>query len=113
MFISVKPSFTIMKDIEQEKGPFLLKSKVDYAVGAIVKLPIVKKDSGSIILFAFDAGQQLSEHVAPFGAVIQIVEGKIEFRLEEVVYEMGEGDALIIPAKVPHAVHAVVRTKMR
>ncbi len=101
-----------MKDVDQAKGPFLIKSMVDYSPEEIVKIPIVKKDTVNIILFAFDAGQQLAEHVAPFGAVIQIVEGKIEFRLAETVYEMGEGDMLIIPAQVPHALHAVVRTKM-
>ncbi len=101
-----------MKEFEPIKGPFVLKTRIEYSPGSIVSQQITKNGAGNITLFAFDEGQQLSEHTAPFDAVIQIVEGKAEIHLGGQGYHLNEGEMLIMPANVPHAVFATTRFKM-
>ena len=101
-----------MKEFEPRKGPFVLKTRIEYSTGSIVSQQITKNDAGNITLFAFDEGQQLSEHTAPFDAVVQIIEGKAEIHLGGHGYHLKEGEMLIMPANVPHAVYATARFKM-
>ena len=68
--------------------------------------------AGTITLFAFDAGQGLSEHSAPFDAVVQVIEGEGSFRIGGEEHNLKEGELIIMPANVPHAVKAVERFKM-
>ena len=102
----------MMKEFEPIKGPFVLKTRIAYSPGSVVSQQITKNDAGNITLFAFDEGQQLSEHTAPFDAVIQIIEGKVEIHLGGVGYHLKEGEMLIMPANVPHAVYATTQFKM-
>lgn len=83
-----------------------------YQEGAVVSRQIVKADAGNVTLFAFDAGQELSEHTAPFDALVHILDGEAEIRLDGVPYTLSRGDAIIMPADVPHALHATTRFKM-
>lgn len=85
---------------------------VEYATGSIVSKTLVDKTIGTITLFAFDAGQGLSEHQAPFDAVVQIIEGKARLTIggKEVMVSVGE--LIIMPGHVPHAVNADERFKM-
>ena len=92
--------------------PFNLKNDVAYADGSIVSKILLKKDTGNITLFAFDAGQGLSEHTAPFDAVVHILDGKAEITIGGKSNEVKAGEMLIMPAKVPHALHAPERFKM-
>ena len=85
---------------------------VEYQQGAIVSRTIVDKPTGTVTLFAFDQGQALSEHTAPFDALVQVLDGEGEFTIEGKPFRLAAGQALIMPAHKPHAVTAVGRFKM-
>ena len=89
-----------------------LKNSVTYAEGSIVSKIIEKNDAGNLSLFAFDKGQNLSEHTAPFDALIQIVEGEGEIIINKESFHLKEGEIIIMPANIPHAVEAKERFKM-
>ena len=91
---------------------FNMNTDIAYSKDAVVSKTIIKKSSGTITLFAFDAGQGLSPHVAPFDALVQIVDGACSFSIEENKFPMGAGDCLILPAGKIHAVEAVKPFKM-
>ena len=86
--------------------------KVDYSAEGIVSKRVIQKEKGNVTLFAFDKGQKLSEHSAPFDAMIQVLEGKAEILINRVPYEVNGGQAIIMPANIPHAVNAVEKFKM-
>ncbi len=88
------------------------KKDVEYAANGIVSKRVLEKPTGNISLFAFDKGQQLSEHTAPFDAMVQIVEGLATITIAKTPYTMNEGDTIIMPANIPHAVYATERFKM-
>jgi len=85
---------------------------VDYAAGAVVSKTIVKKQTGNITLFAFDAGEGLSEHTAPFDAVAQILDGKAEITIGGNCFVLQTGECIIMPATIPHSLKAIERFKM-
>jgi quercetin dioxygenase-like cupin family protein len=85
---------------------------VAYQEGSIVSRMIVYTSSGTITLFAFDAGEGLSEHTAPYDAVLQVLDGEARITIEGVEHCMKAGDLIIMPANRPHAVHAETRFKM-
>jgi quercetin dioxygenase-like cupin family protein len=89
-----------------------LKDLVEYAEGSIVSRTLVDKKTGTLTLFAFDAGQGLSEHTAPFDAVVQILDGKAALMIGGQALEASAGQLVIMPANVPHALRAVERFKM-
>jgi len=91
---------------------FNLKNDIDYSKDAVVSKTIIKKSTGTITLFAFDAGQGLSPHVAPFDALVQILDGECSFSIEESKFRMGSGDCIILPAGKIHAVEALKPFKM-
>ncbi len=101
-----------MKKIELINGAFIPREKIDYSKGSIVSQQLVSNSAGNITLFSFDEGQQLSEHTAPFDAVCQILEGKAEIHVAKDVYQMNEGEMIIMPANIPHALYAVESFKM-
>jgi len=76
-------------------------------------LPTPKTEStGNITLFAFDKDQKLSEHSAPFDAMVQCLEGKVEITIDKKPYSLTEGECIIMPANIPHAVYATEKFKM-
>jgi quercetin dioxygenase-like cupin family protein len=91
---------------------FGFKDSVDYAEGAIVSKTVLKKESGNISLFAFAKGEALSEHTAPFDAMIQVVEGKGEVTIGGSPFILESGQTIIMPANIPHSVKAVEKFKM-
>jgi quercetin dioxygenase-like cupin family protein len=91
---------------------FDLAARMDYAAGSIVSRTLAKKPSGTITLFAFDAGQGLSEHTAPFDAFVQVLDGAGTFRIGGVDVVARRGEMVRMPANVPHAVQAHERFKM-
>ena len=86
--------------------------KVDYSSEGIVSKRVLQKDKGNVTLFAFDKGQKLSEHSAPFDAMIQVLEGQAEVLINRVPYELTAGQSIIMPANIPHAVNASEKFKM-
>lgn len=94
------------------KAPFIAKDSIDYANASIVSQQVVKNSAGNITLFSFDQDQQLSEHTAPFDAVCQILDGEAEIRIADQTYLVKEGEMVVMPANVPHALYAKRRFKM-
>ena len=92
--------------------PFDLEKYVDYADGSVVSKTLIKKDIGNITLFAFDSGQGLSEHTAPFDAVVYILDGQAQITIGEKTSTVKAGELLIMPANVSHALHAEEKFKM-
>lgn len=85
---------------------------VDYQSGAVVSRTLVKKPTGTITLFAFDEGQELSEHTAPFDAMVQVLEGEVRLRIDGKPLDAVGGQMVVMPADIPHAVKATGRFKM-
>jgi len=83
-----------------------------YQEGAIVSRQITKAEAGNVTLFAFDAGQELSEHTAPFDALVHILDGSAEVSINGQPFTLQAGQAIIMPANEPHAVKAMQRFKM-
>ena len=96
-----------------EKGQvFVPATSVEYADGSVVSREILRNNAGTLTLFAFDAGQGLSEHTAPFDATVTILDGVAVITVGGVVHHPKAGEMLIMPAGVPHALQAVQRFKM-
>ncbi len=89
-----------------------LKSLVGYAKAAIVSRTLIAKPAGTLTLFAFDAGQGLSEHTAPYDAVVQVLEGRAELTIGGKKVAAPAGHIVILPARIPHALQAPGRFKM-
>lgn len=96
----------------EKKTVFKASDMIDYAEGGVVSKEFEHSGAGSITLFAFDAGQKLSEHTAPFDAVLEIVEGEAEIMIEHELYHPKAGETIIIPQHALHAVNAVKPFKM-
>lgn len=88
------------------------KNLVDYAKGAVVSRTIIHKPAGTVTLFAFDKGEGLSEHTAPFDALVLILDGQAEISISGKPQLVKTGELLIMPARKPHALKAVKRFKM-
>ena len=85
---------------------------VTYNEGSVVSRQITKADAGNVTLFAFDKDQELSEHTAPFDALVHVLDGEAEIRIAGKSFHLNTGDAIIMPADEPHAVKALSRFKM-
>ena len=83
-----------------------------YQAGAIVSHEVLRKPTGTVTAFAFDAGQALSEHTAPFDALICVLDGEAEMQIAGKPHQVSAGEMIILPANKPHAVKAVTRFKM-
>ena len=85
---------------------------VAYAVDSIVSKTILDKSAGTVTLFAFDKGQKLSEHTAPYDAIIQVLDGVGQITIDGHANDVCAGEIIIMPANVPHAVVAEEKFKM-
>ena len=85
---------------------------VDYQDGAVVSREIMNKKTGTVTLFAFAAGQGLSEHTAPFDALVQLLDGEADITISGKTLRLKKGGMVIMPANQPHALKAVSRFKM-
>ena len=102
-----------MGDIKMHKGKAVdTKTLVEYSADSIVSKTLIDTKAGTITLFAFDAGQGLSEHAAPYDAVVQIIDGDAEITIGGNAVRASEGNMVVMPANVPHALQAVNRFKM-
>ncbi len=89
-----------------------LASLVSYQAGSVVSHTIINYKTGTVTLFAFDEGEGLSEHTAPYDALLHLLEGEAEVTIAGSKNYMEQGEAIILPAGKPHAVHASRRFKM-
>jgi quercetin dioxygenase-like cupin family protein len=88
------------------------KKDIEYASNSVVSKRVLEQKTGNITLFSFDKGQKLSEHSAPFDAMVQVVEGQVEITIDKKPYILKEGETIIMPANIPHALLAVEKFKM-
>jgi quercetin dioxygenase-like cupin family protein len=89
-----------------------LASLAETQTGAVVSRQITKEEAGNVTLFAFDEGQELSEHTAPFDALVHVLDGEAEVKISGKPFKLKAGDAIIMPANDPHAVKATKKFKM-
>ena len=83
-----------------------------YQEGAVVSRQVTKAEGGNVTFFAFDQGQELSEHTAPFDALLHVLDGEAEIRISGKPFHLKSGEAIVMPAGQPHAVKALKRFKM-
>lgn len=86
--------------------PFAFTDSISYQADGIVSKRIIQKEKGNITLFAFDAGQKLSEHTAPFDALVQVMQGNADIIIGGISNQLAAGQSIIMPANIPHAVNA-------
>lgn len=89
-----------------------LKESIEYSKGSVVSKIIRKSEKGNLTLFAFDEGQNLSEHTAPYDALVQVIQGCARVIIDKKEYLLEEGSFIIMPADIPHAVEALTAFKM-
>ena len=85
---------------------------VNYQPGSVVSREIIKKPTGTVTVFAFDEGQSLSEHTAPFDALVYVLDGEVEIKITGKPYLLNQGEMIIMPANQMHALKAIKRFKM-
>jgi len=91
---------------------FELLNLLSYQEGSIVSRTLVKGPNGSVTVFAFDKGQELSEHTVPFDAVVYVLDGEVEIIISGTAHRVTAGEAILMPAAEPHALKAVERFQM-
>jgi len=102
-----------MAEVKNLIGEVLnIKDMVSYQAGSIVSRTVIDKSAGTVTVFAFDSGQGLSEHIAPFDALVQIIDGTADIRIAGSVHTVKEGEMIIMPANKPHSLKANSRFKM-
>jgi quercetin dioxygenase-like cupin family protein len=92
--------------------PHTVADMVDYQAEAVVSKTIIEKKTGTVTLFAFDQGQGLSEHTAPFDALVQVLDGEVEITIAGKPFHVKQGEMIKMPPHEPHALKAVKRFKM-
>ncbi|MEN4006084.1 MAG: cupin domain-containing protein [Methanobacteriaceae archaeon] len=97
---------------ELKGNVFKTEDLIEYQKGSVVSREIIRKDTGTVTIFAFDKGEGLSEHTAPFDAMVQIIDGKAEIRISGKKNVLGRGEMIIMPADEPHALKALEKYKM-
>ena len=89
-----------------------LSDLIKYQENAVVSSEIIKKDAGTVTVFAFDKGQGLSEHTAPFDALVNIIDGRAEVSISGKLFTVKEGEMIVMPANKPHSLKAMEKFKM-
>ncbi len=98
---------------ETKKAEILnIANLASYQENAVVSTQVLRAESGNVTLFAFDKGQELSEHSTPFDALVQVLDGKVEITISSNSFHMEAGQSIILPADEPHAVIATEQFKM-
>jgi quercetin dioxygenase-like cupin family protein len=87
-------------------------SLAEYQGGSIVSRTLIDKKAGTVTFFAFDEGQGLSEHVSPYDALVNVLDGEAEVAISEKIYHVKEGEMIVLPANKPHALKATKKFKM-
>ncbi len=100
------------KSIFEHSHLFRFTEKVEYSPEGVVSKRILDRPVGTVTLFAFDKGQRLSTHSAPFDAMVQVIDGEAEIIINDQPFQLKAGDTIIMPAGIPHAVNATEKFKM-
>jgi quercetin dioxygenase-like cupin family protein len=89
-----------------------IENLIDYQENSVVSREIIRKETGTVTIFAFDKGEGLSEHTAPFDAMVQIVDGTAEINISGKKNVVEKGELIIMPGNIPHSLNAVKKFKM-
>lgn len=100
------------EDIKVQTQQANVKDMIEYQEASVVSRTIIDKKAGTVTLFAFDEKQGLSEHTAPYDALVQIIDGEADVAVSGKTYRVKEGEMIIMPANHPHALKAVTKFKM-
>ena len=100
------------KDTKLSAQAVNLTGMIDYQAGSVVSRTIIDKEAGTVTLFAFDEGEGLSEHTAPYDALVYILDGEVEIVISGKSVRLKKGELTIMPANEPHALSAVTKFKM-
>jgi quercetin dioxygenase-like cupin family protein len=93
-------------------SPKNVAAAIEYQTGGVVSRQLLKKPAGNVTLFAFDEGQELTEHTSPFDALLHVIDGEAEVSIAGVPHRVLAGEMILLPAARPHAVKAPMRFKM-
>ena len=91
---------------------FSMDGSIEYTSGGVISKQIIKSKEGNVTLFSFDKGQGLTEHSASYDALVQVIDGVVDIKIGGNPHSLKKGDSIIMPANVPHALHAVESFKM-
>ncbi len=97
---------------EELPQPLKLADLIEYQKGSVVSRTVIDKKAGTVTLFAFDKGEGLSEHTAPYEALTYVVDGKVEVKIAAKSFILEAGDIIMLPANKPHALRGIQRFKM-
>lgn len=97
---------------ELKSKSIVVENLIEYQEKAVVSREIIRKETGTVTIFAFDRGEGLSEHTAPFDAMVQVVDGTAEIIISGTKNVVKKGEMIIMPANDPHALNAIERFKM-
>jgi len=97
---------------EIKAKPIKIENLIDYQENSVVSREIIRKETGTVTIFAFDMGEGLSEHTAPFDAMVQIVDGTAEINISGKKNVVKKGELIIMPGNIPHSLNAVKKFKM-
>jgi len=89
-----------------------LTEMIEYQKGTVVSKTLINKSAGTVTLFAFDKGEGLSEHAAPYDAMVQILEGEVEIKISGTPFHLKKGDMIVMPGNEPHALQSITEFKM-
>lgn len=91
---------------------FTMDGFIEYTSGGVISKQIIRSKAGNVTLFSFDKGQGLTEHSAPYDALVQVIDGDVEITIGGNPYLLKKGDCIIMPADIPHALYATESFKM-
>ncbi len=91
---------------------FKFEKEVEYSTGSIISKNVLKNPAGNVSLFSFDKNEGLSEHTAPFDAMVQVIDGQVDVKIGGESHIVSKGEAIIMPANISHSLKAVEKFKM-
>ena len=100
-----------MKTFETSKI-FSLEDSIEYSSGGVISKQLIKKESGNVTLFSFDKEQGLTEHTSPYDAMVHVIDGVVEIKIDGNPYQLKKGESIIMPANHPHSLYALEAFKM-
>jgi quercetin dioxygenase-like cupin family protein len=102
----------MMKKEKIEAKATQLADLIDYQDDSVVSRTLIDKEAGTVTLFAFDEGQGLSEHTAPYDAMVHVIEGAVKVTISGKTIIVKQGEVIVMPANQPHALSSITRFKM-
>ncbi len=91
---------------------FSMENSIEYSSGGVISKQVIKKQSGNVTLFSFDKDQGLTEHTSPYNAMVHLLDGEAEICIDGYPHHLKKGECIIMPAGLPHALHAIEPFKM-